>query len=193
MNNNRNSLKEKKQLFHPKSLIKDLRKLWEYRREEVNRRWHRTLPFGDYVVDRWKKAELLGFGEGTSIYDSSLVFGNVEVGQHTWIGPFTILDGSGGLKIGSYCSISAGVHIYTHDTVSWAISGGKKEPEYGATKIGSQCYIGPNTVISRGLTIGNMCIIGANSLVTSDVPDNSKVGGNPCKIIGTTEGHIYKK
>ena len=91
-------------------LLNQLKRFWLERRREVNDRFKRTLPLADYIVDRWEKARELGFGEGTSIYDSSLVFGDVRVGEHTWIGPFTLLDGSGGgLEIGSHCSISAGV------------------------------------------------------------------------------------
>lgn len=89
-----------------------LRAFWAAARDEVDARFHRTLPLGDYVVDRWEKARSLGFGEGTSIYDSSLVLGDVRVGARTWIGPFTVLDGSGGLEIGDTCSVSAGVQIY---------------------------------------------------------------------------------
>ena len=33
-------------------------------------------------------------------YDSVLVIGDVQVGKNTWIGPFVVLDGSGGLEIG---------------------------------------------------------------------------------------------
>ena len=80
-------------------------------RKEVDKKWKRTLPFGDYFVDRWEKANELGFGKGTSIYDSAIVIGDVKVGENTWIGPNVILDGSGGLQIGSWCSISAGVQI----------------------------------------------------------------------------------
>ena len=108
------------------SLIDQLRALWRERREEVDARFRRTLPFADYVVDRWEKARALGFGEGASIYDSALVIGDVSVGEQTWIGPGVVLDGSGGLSIGAYCSISAGVQIYSHDTVAWATSGGEK-------------------------------------------------------------------
>ncbi|WP_211240344.1 hypothetical protein [Aminiphilus circumscriptus] len=82
---------------------------WEKRRRDINHAFKRTLPFGDYVVDRWEKAAFLGFGEKTSVYDSAIVLGDVQVGANTWIGPFVILDGSGGLVIGSNCSISAGV------------------------------------------------------------------------------------
>lgn len=171
----------------PAALLARLRALWRRLRDDVDRRWNRTLPLGDYVVDRWEKARLLGFGEGASIYDSALVLGDVEVGAHTWIGPFTILDGSGGLTIGAYCSISAGVQLYTHDTVRWATSGGVAGPERAPTRIGSRCYLGPNTVVARGVTIGDGCVIGANSLVLDDIPAGSKAFGTPCRVVGRVE------
>jgi acetyltransferase-like isoleucine patch superfamily enzyme len=168
-------------------LINDLRKLWRFMQVRVNKKWHRTLPFGDYIIDRWEKAEILGFGARASIYDSSLVIGDVNVGENTWIGPFTILDGSGGLKIGAYCSISAGVQIYTHDSVKWAVTGGTMELDRAPVTIGDRCYIGPNSVITKGVKIGDGCIIGANSLVLDDIPSNSKAFGTPCRIVGGSQ------
>jgi acetyltransferase-like isoleucine patch superfamily enzyme len=168
------------------TMLDKLKAFWIERREEVNKAHKRTLPFADYVVDRWEKARTLGFGEGTSVYDSVLVFGDVKVGRNTWIGPFVILDGSGGLKIGSNCSISAGVQIYSHDSVKWATSGGTSPYDLAPTKIGNNCYIGPNTIVAKGVEIGERCVIGANSLVLSDVPADSKAVGSPCKVIGTT-------
>jgi len=167
--------------------LNDLRAFWLSRRREVYARYNRTLPFGDYIVDRWEKARELGFGDGTSIYDSCLVLGRVRVGEHTWIGPFTVLDGSGGgLEIGDYCSISAGVQIYTHDTVARSLSGGVAPITQAPTRIGSNCYIGPNTVIAKGVTIGDRVVIGANSLVLNDVPSDSKAFGTPCAIVSTS-------
>jgi acetyltransferase-like isoleucine patch superfamily enzyme len=165
-------------------LLADLRALWMKRRREVDAQYRRTLPLGDYVVDRWEKARELGFGEGTSVYDSVLVLGKVQVGRNTWIGPFVVLDGSGGLQIGSNCSISAGVQVYSHDTVRWAISGGAEAPQRAPTRIGSNCYIGPNTVVAKGVTIGDGCIVGANSLVLHDLPSGSKAHGTPCRVVG---------
>ena len=164
-----------------------LREVWAARRAEVDARFARTLPLGDYVVDRWEKARRLGFGEGASIYDSALVLGEVKVGEHTWVGPFTVLDGSGGLEIGAWCSISAGVQIYSHDTVAWALSGGQAKAERAPTRIGSRCYLGPNTVVAKGVTIGDGCVIGANSLVLDDVPAGSKAWGTPCRVVGPAE------
>ncbi|RZQ56288.1 acetyltransferase [Pseudidiomarina tainanensis] len=156
-------------------------------RLKVRKKFNRVLPVGDYLSDRWEKAGYLGFGSGTSIYDSALVLGTVKVGENTWIGPNTILDGSGGeLVIGSNCSISAGVQIYTHDTVARSISGGKSPIAKDSTYIGSNCYIGPNTIIQKGVRIGDGVIIGANSLVNKDIPSNAKAFGTPCRVVGST-------
>ncbi len=164
-------------------LAKQLQKFLKIRQQEMMASFNRTLPFGDYVSDRWDKASDLGFGKGTSIYDSAHVFGDVEVGQNTWIGPFVILDGTGGLSIGSNCSISAGVQIYSHDTIDWALSGGEEKYRYEPTCIGSNCYIGPNVVIAKGVTIGDQVVIGAQSLVLKDIPSNSKAYGSPAKVV----------
>lgn len=169
------------------TLLNKLRTFWLLRRRELNEKYGRTLPFGDYVVDRWEKATELGFGKGTSIYDSSVVLGDVKVGEQTWIGPFTILDGSGGgLEIGSHCSISAGVQIYTHDTVDRSLTAGKAPIITAPTKIGSNCYIGPNVVIAKGVNIGDSVVIGANSLVLKDLPSGCKAFGTPCRIVEST-------
>jgi acyl dehydratase/acetyltransferase-like isoleucine patch superfamily enzyme len=166
------------------NLLDQLRDFWRERRQELDTQFKRTLPFGDYVVDRWEKARALGFGEGASIYDSALVIGDVSVGEETWIGPGAVLDGSAGLTIGSFCSISAGAQIYTHDTVQWAISGGMAAPESAPTRVGDCCYIGPNSIIAKGVTIGDGCIVGAASVVLGDIPAGSKAVGAPARVIG---------
>jgi acetyltransferase-like isoleucine patch superfamily enzyme len=167
--------------------LEKLRMLYNEQQSMVLNKWNRSLPFGDYIVNRWQKAKLLGFSEGSSIYDSALVLGDVKVGKNTWIGPFTVLDGSGGLVIGEFCSISAGVQIYTHDTVKWALSGGVDSPERAHVYIGNRCYIGPNVIISKGVTIGDGCVIGANSLVNRDIPANTKAWGTPAKCHGPAQ------
>ncbi len=167
-------------------LISQLRALWRHRLAELAVDFKRSLPFADYIVDRWEKAKALGFGEGASIYDSVLVIGDVKVGKNTWIGPFVVLDGSAGIEIGAYCSISAGVQVYSHDSVKWAITGGSSAKDYAKTKIGDNCYIGPNTIVAKGVTIGDGCVIGANSLVLQEIPSHSKAVGSPCRIIGST-------
>lgn len=166
-----------------KKLFVQLQQLKNSLNDVFKEKLNRSVPFADLLFDRWDKAKMLGFGEGTSVYDSAHIFGNVTVGEKTWVGPFTILDGSGNLSIGNNCSISAGVQIYTHDSVDWAVSGGTAPYIYDATSIGNNCYIGPNSIITKGVSIGDGCIIGANSFVNKSFPTGSKIAGNPAKLI----------
>lgn len=166
------------------TLVQQAREVYERLRAETRRRWQRDLPLEELIFDRWERARNLGFGEGTSIYHNSYVFGDVKVGAYTWIGPFTLLDGSGGLTIGSYCSISTGVQIYSHDSVRWALSGGHATYERAPVTIGDCCYIGSQTVITKGVTIGDHCIVSACSFVNRDLAPYTIALGIPCRPVG---------
>jgi acetyltransferase-like isoleucine patch superfamily enzyme len=166
------------------SVLKLLFRRYEKLRNRMRQRWQRDLPFDELLFDRWERAKSLGFGEGSSIYHNSYIYGKVKVGGNTWIGPYTLLDGSGGLVIGEYCSISAGVQIYTHDTVKWALSGGKAEYERAPVMIGNCSYVGSHTIVSKGVTIGDHCVIGACSFVNRDIPPYTVAFGIPCRPAG---------
>lgn len=169
------------------SLLDELRTLLNELQREKMQRFKRRVSVGDLLADRWEIARQYGFGEGTSCYDNVLVIGDVKIGKKTWIGPNVILDGSGGLEIGDYCSISAGAGIYTHHTVRWATSMGESAPDRAPTKIGSGVYIGPNAVIQMGVTIGDRAIIGALSLINRDVPAGLRAWGCPATVLATVE------
>lgn len=152
----------------------------------MKKKWDRTLPFDELLFDRWEKAKFLKTRSHSSIYHNSYVYGNVIIGTNSWIGPFTLLDGSGGrLKIGDYCSISSGVQIYTHDTVKWSLTGGKAPKEKKAVTIGDHCYVGPFSVITKGTDIGKCSVIGAHSLVNSSIPPYSLAFGTPAKVVAS--------
>lgn len=162
-----------------------LRQAYNAQDSMLRKRYHRSLPLQDAIIDRWERAKLLGFEEDVSIYNSALVYGNVTVGRSTWIGPYVILDGSGDeLTVGAWCAVSAGVHIYTHDTVAWALSAGQSKYRHGPVSIGDCCYIGSQAVIVAGVTVGARCVIGANSFVSRDVQAETIVGGSPARQIG---------
>ncbi len=108
----------------------------------------------------------------------------VEVGEHTWIGPNTLLDGSGGLRIGSWCSIGPAVQLYSHDSALTALSGGAEAYERAPTEIGDNCWIGGGAVITMGVTIGPRCIVRPLSYVDQDLPEGSIAAGNPARVIG---------
>ena len=159
----------------------DLRGLIRELQIEKRARFNRHVSVGDLLTERDENARAYGFGEGTTCYDNVLILGNVRVGRKTWIGPNVILDGQGGLEIGDYCSISAGVQIYSHHTIKWSISMGAEKYETAPTRIGSGVYIGPNSVIQMGVTIGDRAVIGAMSFVNKDVPPATRVFGCPAR------------
>ncbi|MDQ7878753.1 acyltransferase [Microbacterium sp. QXD-8] len=125
---------------------------------------------------------------GNPYNEHAWVIGEPDIGHGTWIGAFTVIDGSGGLTIGTGCDISSGVHIYTHSSARRCVSG----RSYGvvdraAVVIGDRVFIGANAVINMGVTIGPEAVIGAGAVVTKDVPARSIVAGVPGRVIGTVD------
>jgi len=160
-----------------------LKKLIHSKRSEVYEKFNRHVSINDLLSDRWETAKFYGFGEGTSCYNNVLILGDVRVGKNTWIGPNVVLDGTAGLEIGDFCSISAGVQIYTHDTVKWSNSLGAESAQTAPTKIGNGVYVGPNTIIQMGVTLGDKSVVGAMSFVNKNVKSNLKVFGCPARSV----------
>lgn len=99
------------------------------------------------------------------------------------------------ISIGKNTKITSGVAILAHDYSPSVLvhthheillAGGKK------TTIGDNCFIGVNATIMPGKSIGNNCIIGSGAVVTTDIPDNVVVAGNPAKVIMTID-EFYEK
>jgi acetyltransferase-like isoleucine patch superfamily enzyme len=111
--------------------------------------------------------------------------GEPEIGDGCWIGAFTVIDGSGGLTIGTGCDISAGAQIYTHSTVRRVLSERSVGIDRAATVIGDHVHIGAGAVVLMGCTIGHHSVIGAGAVVAqfTDVPPWSVVVGVPAKVL----------
>ncbi len=121
-------------------------------------------------------------------HPSVVLVGEPDIGEGTWIGPFCVIDGSGGLTIGSGCDISAGAQIYTHTTVRRCVTGRRHDSvERAATSVGDRTHVGANAVILMGVHVGSECVIGAGAVVTHDVPDQTCVVGVPARPIGRVD------
>lgn len=112
------------------------------------------------------------------------IVGEPEIGEGCWIGAFTVIDASGGLKIGRGCDISAGAQLYSHSTVRRVVSEGARNVERLATVIGDFVHIGAGAVVLMGCDIGHHSVIGAGAVVlqSTQVPPWSVVVGVPGRI-----------
>ena len=95
---------------------------------------------------------------------TAVILGDIDVGEGTWIGNFTTLEGKNAkLTIGKDCSIADGVRIYTHSTHEFTTQG--KPKLIGAVTIGDNVEIGANSVIMYDVTIGSGVCIPALTLI----------------------------
>ena len=53
----------------------------------------------------------------------------------------------------------------------------------GNVSVGRRTFVGANTVIKQGVKIGDDVVIGAGSVIINDVSNNSKIVGNPARMI----------
>jgi len=93
----------------------------------------------------------------------------VMVNPFSKIGDFVILNT--GCIIEHECVISDYAHIAPGAVLA------------GNVVIGRRSFIGANAVIKQGVVVGDDVIVGAGSVVLKDIPNNSKVVGNPSKNI----------
>jgi acetyltransferase-like isoleucine patch superfamily enzyme len=119
--------------------------------------------------------------------------GSPEIGEGTWIGAFTLIDGSGGLKIGRGCDISTGVQILSHSTVRRCVSE-RRYPsvDYSFTTIEDYVFIGTHATILMGAIIGHHSVIAAGAVVLegSIIPPYSLVAGVPGKVIRSIQQEV---
>lgn len=121
------------------------------------------------------------------------IINDPEIGEGTWIGAFTVIDGIGGLKIGRGCNISCGVHLITHSTVKRCVTEGEfARIEKAPIVIGDFVFIGEHATVLMGVTIGHHSVIAAGAVITEgfSIPPYSLVAGVPARVIRDIEVEI---
>lgn len=106
----------------------------------------------------------------------------IRIGDGTFIGTGCEFNISTGLTIGPACLIAAGSRFVDHDhgTATSAIMKGQVETA-SPIVLGSDVWIGANTVVLKGVSIGNGAIVAAGSVVTRSVEPYSIVAGIPAR------------
>lgn len=107
--------------------------------------------------------------KSVNIGNGVFVSKGVLVNAFSKIGNFTILNT--GSIIEHECEIGIAAHIAPGAVLA------------GNVKVGNRTFIGANAVIKQGVVIGDDVIIGAGSVVLKNVESNSKLVGNPGRLI----------
>jgi acetyltransferase-like isoleucine patch superfamily enzyme len=110
----------------------------------------------------------LSIGEGCFLNRGVMVavMDRVEIGDHT--------------MLANNCFVGDANHRYDDPELPITWQGFTSK---GPTRIGSNCWLGVNCVVTSGVTIGDRCVIGSNSVVTTDIPPWSVAAGSPAKVL----------
>ena len=106
----------------------------------------------------------------------------IEIGEGTFVGTGCEFNITTHLVIGRDCLIAAGSRFIDHNHGTSLGLSMKNQPESSmAITVGSDVWIGANSLILQGVTIGDGAVIGAGSVVTHAVPPFTIVAGVPAR------------
>lgn len=94
------------------------------------------------------------------------------------------------IKVHNNVTVHKSVALMTHDMVNGFLKKARPDVDFGARErigcieIMDNVYIGIGAMVMPDVRINKNCFISSGSVVTSDVPENSVVAGNPAKVIG---------
>lgn len=131
----------------------------------------------------------ISFGTNCIICSGSIVVsesenGFMDIGDDVSINMNVRIDYTGGLKVGRNVVISESAVVYTHSH-----GFDPHSPPRGFYKeIGDLAWIGARAIVlPQCQRIGKGSVIAAGAIVSSDVPPNSVVAGNPARVIRTLQ------
>jgi acetyltransferase-like isoleucine patch superfamily enzyme len=110
----------------------------------------------------------------------------VRIGEGTFLNMGVMVAAERLVEIGAHCMLANGCFVtdssHRYDDPEKPITWQGFETK-GPTRIGENCWLGANAVVTSGVTIGERCVVGANSVVTKDVEPYSIVAGAPARVL----------
>lgn len=134
-------------------------------------------------------------GEGTYIWQFSVILANARIGKkcnincHTFIENDVILGDNVTVKSGVYLwdGLRIGNNVFIGPNVTFTndkFPRSKQYPEeFQQTIVHDNASIGAGSVVLGGITIGENAMIGAGSVLTKSVPAGELWLGNPARFI----------
>jgi sugar O-acyltransferase (sialic acid O-acetyltransferase NeuD family) len=133
--------------------------------------------------DRFDIAQRLpkGIQFFTFIHPTALIMDNVEIGEGSFIGAYSILTTN--IKIGKHAILNRGNHIGHDCRIGDYFSAMPGAIVSGNVTIHSLVYMGTNSSIREKLSIHSLSTIGMNSTVVKHIEDAGVYVGVPSKKI----------
>jgi putative colanic acid biosynthesis acetyltransferase WcaF len=139
------------------------------------------IPFADIRMDLYRRAGIkVDATSNIMMHAWVLQARDITIGPNCIIGPFTTLDGRGGLTIGRNVNIAGevltigGHHVVDSETAEGIV---------GKVVIEDNAWVAMRATILPGITVGEGAYVAAAALVNRDVEPYTLVGGVPAKKI----------
>ncbi|TMK25441.1 MAG: acyltransferase [Actinobacteria bacterium] len=163
---------------------------WEFMRREAFVRW----PVHGNVLEALRERRL-EIGQGTllepGVWITAPGAAHVRIGAGSFLNMGVMIAAHELVEIGDHCMLANRCFIsdasHRHDDPDLPITWQGFETK-GPTRIGDNCWLGANVVITSGVTIGERCVIGANSVVTRDLEPYSVAAGAPARTLASPAG-----
>ncbi len=116
----------------------------------------------------------------------------IRIGDETFVGHACTFSAGKRIEVGNNCLIATMVRI--HDNDGHPLDPERRRRHEGILAdecadvvIGDNVWVGAGSTILKGVTIGDNAVIGTGAIVTSDVPANTVVAGNPARVVRQLE------
>jgi acetyltransferase-like isoleucine patch superfamily enzyme len=162
---------------------------WQFLRREAFVRW----PVHGNVLEALTEGRLQ-IGPGAllepGVWITAPGSARVRIGAGTFLNLGVMVAAQELVEIGDHCMLANSCFVtdssHRYDDPERPITWQGFESK-GPTRIGENCWLGANVVVTSGVSIGERCVIGANSVVTHDMEPFSIAAGAPARVIGAVE------
>ena len=162
---------------------------WELMRRGAFARW----PLHGNVLDALREGRLEVGPEvllEPGVWITAPDDARVRIGAGSFLNLGVMVAAQELVEIGQHCMLANGCFVsdanHRHDDPQKPITWQGFESK-GPTRIGDNCWLGANVVVTSGVTIGERSVIGANSVVTRDVEPFTVAAGIPARAIRRVE------
>lgn len=160
---------------------------WHFLRREAFVRW----PVHGNVLEALREGRLR-IGAGTllepGVWITAPEKARVSIGAGVFLNLGVMIAAQNLVEIGDHCMLANGCFVSDashrfddpEKPITWQGFTSK-----GPTRIGANCWLGANVVITSGVSVGERCVIGANSVLTKDLEPFTIAAGAPARAIGS--------